>query len=456
MGSGRRLGNRQDMALADIPRDEPSRRLDSWKEIAEYLRRDVRTATRWESQGLPLHRIAGGKGRSVFAFTHEIDAWMAGRSAEPEVGHEVIDQAPEALVPASPTHLWRTIAIGVTGALVGLAVGAVVMTGGSPARLNVTSLQVTETPTHLSITDASGASRIVHQFAPGAKLREGGASRVVDIDGAGEPDVLAMVSFYDPDAGRAVRSGELLDLSTEGITRWRFAFNEVMTFADGSAPGPWSVVDWQPEPVASPKRIAVAAHDMTWWASAVTTLDHRGQRLGSFVNPGWIESVMWHSSERLAVAGFHNPSDSAMFAMLDANHLQGQAPGSAGTEFVCVTCSTAAPLFYATFPRSELNQITASRFNRARVSMTGDHIVVTTVEMPREFGDVTAFYEFDRDLRLVHARYSDLYWSEHQRLELEGRITHTREACPSREGPRAIEVWDAARGWIRTTPSSAR
>ncbi len=52
-------------------------RLDSWKEIAAYLRRNVRTVTRWaEKRGLPVHRVPGGKRGTVFAFTEEIDAWL--------------------------------------------------------------------------------------------------------------------------------------------------------------------------------------------------------------------------------------------------------------------------------------------------------------------------------------------------------------------------------------------
>jgi hypothetical protein len=36
------------------------KRLESWKEIAAYLNREVRTAMRWEKErGLPVHRIPG-------------------------------------------------------------------------------------------------------------------------------------------------------------------------------------------------------------------------------------------------------------------------------------------------------------------------------------------------------------------------------------------------------------
>ncbi|MFN8093427.1 MAG: hypothetical protein U0599_14635 [Vicinamibacteria bacterium] len=52
------------------------RRLDSWKEIAAYLKRDVRTVQRWErNEGLPVHRKQHGTLGSVFAFAHELDAW---------------------------------------------------------------------------------------------------------------------------------------------------------------------------------------------------------------------------------------------------------------------------------------------------------------------------------------------------------------------------------------------
>ena len=55
-------------------------RLDSWKEIGAYLGRDVRTVIRWEKEkGLPIHRIPGGQRQGVFAFRHELDAWLAGQ-----------------------------------------------------------------------------------------------------------------------------------------------------------------------------------------------------------------------------------------------------------------------------------------------------------------------------------------------------------------------------------------
>jgi Tol biopolymer transport system component len=58
------------------PPDDPGDRLDSWKEIAAYLRRGVTTAQRWEQQeGLPIHRLPHEKRGSVYAFKTELDRW---------------------------------------------------------------------------------------------------------------------------------------------------------------------------------------------------------------------------------------------------------------------------------------------------------------------------------------------------------------------------------------------
>ncbi|MDJ0878158.1 MAG: hypothetical protein QNI86_06075 [Halieaceae bacterium] len=58
-----------------------SGRLDSWKAIANYLNRSVRTVRRWEgSEGLPVHRHMHQSQGSVYAFREELDAWREQRS----------------------------------------------------------------------------------------------------------------------------------------------------------------------------------------------------------------------------------------------------------------------------------------------------------------------------------------------------------------------------------------
>ena len=55
--------------------------LDSWKEIAAYLKRDIRTVQRWEKQeGLPVHRHQHDERGTAYAYSAEIDRWLDSRS----------------------------------------------------------------------------------------------------------------------------------------------------------------------------------------------------------------------------------------------------------------------------------------------------------------------------------------------------------------------------------------
>src|SRR5215468_10622613 len=72
--------HQRDGATAPIP-CEGTDCFDSWKEIAAYFHRSVRTVQRWERfEGMPVYRHSHGTGDSVFAYRHELNAWRAGRS----------------------------------------------------------------------------------------------------------------------------------------------------------------------------------------------------------------------------------------------------------------------------------------------------------------------------------------------------------------------------------------
>lgn len=84
----------------------PDERLDSWKEIAAYLRRDVTTVQRWEKrEGMPVHRHVHDKMGSVYGFRTELDAWVERRRlalvGEGDHGHVGLDSRDQASVDAA-------------------------------------------------------------------------------------------------------------------------------------------------------------------------------------------------------------------------------------------------------------------------------------------------------------------------------------------------------------------
>src|SRR5262245_58522804 len=105
-------------------------RLDSWKEIANYLRRDVTTVQRWEKrEGMPVHRHVHDRLGSVYAFRAELDAWAHSRNLRPtsEPADNPSAPSPAAVDAAEPrTSRRRTVAAVLTAAacVLTLALGA--------------------------------------------------------------------------------------------------------------------------------------------------------------------------------------------------------------------------------------------------------------------------------------------------------------------------------------------
>jgi tetratricopeptide (TPR) repeat protein len=119
-------------------------RLDSWKEIASYLKRSVRSVQRWEAEeGMPVHRHQHEKRGTVYAFKSELDVWWKERGAtlaERDVAAEVAlapipedaESGPgigqpvnlgEISRPSSPRRRWAVL-LGAGFVLVVLVVGA--------------------------------------------------------------------------------------------------------------------------------------------------------------------------------------------------------------------------------------------------------------------------------------------------------------------------------------------
>lgn len=65
-----------------MPEPRSTDRLDSWKEIAAHLSRDVTTVQRWEKrEGMPVHRHLHDRLGSVYAYGSELDAWWEQRTS---------------------------------------------------------------------------------------------------------------------------------------------------------------------------------------------------------------------------------------------------------------------------------------------------------------------------------------------------------------------------------------
>lgn len=131
-------------------------RLDSWKDIAAYLNRDVRTVQRWEKQeGLPVHRHLHDERSSAYAFTNEIDDWLRDRD-----DHR--DRAEAVAPPGGKRPAWWVAATALAALTSGIVIWAIIK--APPVTAPLSSLSVV--------------------FGPSERFREWGPDMALSPDGS--------------------------------------------------------------------------------------------------------------------------------------------------------------------------------------------------------------------------------------------------------------------------------
>lgn len=430
------------MTRDDAP---PGQRLDSWKAIAEYLGRDVGTARRWErTRGLPVKRVRGGGGSSVFAYSADIDAWLR---KDPIAAEEIRLQGALAR-----RFQWIAGRRALRWAVGGSAMIALFALGWRSGVLYREPPELRAEISKEAITAHDGAGRQLWRHALNGRsdVALSDVGETIRVIPGADPAVFGATYYRVRRSDGVVEGGELAALSSSGELRWAFSFADSLSFGGKLFAAPWVLTTFGVAQDSTARRVAVAAHHYVWGASIVAILDERGRRLGTFGHSGWIETVRWLAPGRLLIAGFSDAHDGGMVALIDPAQLDAQGPEPPGSTHYCDSCGKGMPLRMMVMPRSEINRLTRSRFNRAGIQLAADRLVVRTTEVPWT-ADVPApaeaIYEFTADLDLIGASFGQRYWDIHAALEAEGKIDHARATCPDRDGPREIHAWAPATGW---------
>jgi len=376
-------------------------RLSGWKEIAAHLGRGVRTAQRWEKDfGLPVRRIGFGRIESVFAFSAELDAWLASSAADSaraesdRVGSDPAESssgaarqnagpqpAPLDVQPAGPVRLRQRRALALAAALAAASVlggfgyamvlrlwvaprAVTGMASNPTARGSGEPVSLRAEFDTLVALDASGTELWRHVFGfqlsdalygPG-RLMPQTSIGIVDIDGNGHRDVLVSTWPQDPnDIGRLA----LWAFNTNGTVRWSYQLDArtAMQFGAERFGGPWRIDKWfvtaAPE---NPSRRAlwVTSHHSLMFPSALQRLDPTtGAPMSTYWSNGYIQTLSLATiGDRacLLVGASNNETRGGSLAILDASRPVGAAP-SALPKYRCTTCPAGEPLAFVVFPK---------------------------------------------------------------------------------------------------------
>jgi hypothetical protein len=471
---------------------EPSARLDGWKAIAEYLGRDVRTAQRWrDERGLPVHRVPGGKGGTVFADAGELDAWLfqaAARAAQTRTstaldegaGHIQATADARSSPPSGAAAIGNReparrarpmLALAIVGAL---AIGTA---GAAVVRMATTH------PGPVAKVELSGSTLIARgendavlwsyrlPDGPGAKLADSVVGEIilhgfapVGWRGIEDYDTLVFLSIRRPSQsarGTTFARSSVLCLSSAGKLRWTYTPDARLAFAGREFSGPWVFRTWHIATGPS-TRLVVSFIDTTWWPSFVVSLGPEGVPESVFVNAGHIESLgrlQIGGVPFLLSGGVNNEYRSAALALLEEDGVPRASPQAAGSPFSCDGCPSGRPRKYFLFPRSELSVALGEPYNFADIlSFRGDGADVDVSVREHAGLDLRTVYRLSPDSTPQSVAMSDRYWEKHRELSNAGKLDHAAEECPERIRGVSVRMWTPDGGWttLKVPPTFAR
>jgi hypothetical protein len=464
-----------------------NQRVDSWKDIASYLGRDVRTAIRWEKdRGLPVRRIPGGQRKAVFAYTTELDAWLTQEGTVPQ-GTEQASRKPDdgkdglggdryAPLPAPSANAGKTGLrhIALAALIFVCVVGGLTLFAwfGMHPRVSHSNIpvRVDFSQDAVSAFDENGLWLWSRSF-PG-KLEPSALSDIEplshfsyigDFRGKGDHEVLVIAPYRTGPNPQDSLVAEVDLFSSHGELLWSYIPHARFEFGKHDLTGPWVVLSLFVSSHGGRKQIWAAATHEVWGNAFVVSLDPvTGKDTLRFVNTGAIHTLNEITTPRgtfLLAGGFNNEPDTGMLAIIDESKPFAVSPQSEGTRHKCISCPAGDPDYYFFFPRSEINELEQMHEDAVTtIQVTDDQIEIRKKENDSKIGYQTVYLlREDGGVRLVSVRFDSGYDMLHRQLEKEGKIGHSLEQCPERLHPRAVRMWTPVNGWteIHLPPTPA-
>jgi TolB-like protein/Tfp pilus assembly protein PilF len=197
------------------PESAPQERLDSWKEIAAYLNRDVTTVQRWERrEGMPVHRHLHDKRGSVYALSSELDAWQKSRKIGVE---DEPEELPEGVPQKVEDDQRSKIASGVSQRLViGLAVAVLALLAGAYVRARIRAGSASEPIKSLAVLPLKNLSGDPSQEYLADGMTEALIGRIANIQGLRVVSRTSVMRFKDsklslPELAKAVGADAVVE-----------------------------------------------------------------------------------------------------------------------------------------------------------------------------------------------------------------------------------------------------
>lgn len=399
--------------------EEGRAELTSWKEIADYLGVNVRTAQKWEQERqLPVRRLPGAKGR-VSADPDEIDRWKR-----------------EALVKAAwwaNLTFLRWYAAVVTAVLLagsGFALGwyLVLHSKGPPALFRV------EFNT-LVVTDSEGREVWRHTFDHAMETSwyagKEGHLRIWfgDLEGDARQETLFV---YWP-ADNEVVGTALYCFSNKGAVKWKFTPGAQVSDATQTYSQTYLIAAFQVTDLGlgRGRSVLVTSRHATYHPTQFALVDRSGMKTGEYWHSGHLDYMTTSDLDgdgvpEILLAGVNNGYRAATLVVLDPHQVRGASFQGQDSPYQIRGYGPAAEKAVVLFPRTCINRI-FEWYNMGRQISVTDGIIHLAV-YERLDGDYVVLYSIDRTFRVVRVEVNDKFKALHRDLEVSGKLSHSLTA----------------------------
>ncbi len=411
--------------MAAKPNGKKENILTSWKEIAAYLDRDVRTCVRWEQRyGLPVHRLDRDSKGKVFAYRDQIDEWLASRAAN-GASRPVRALNRAAILRAFP------LVFAVAGAAAAVYFLFLQPGNGSrPAGFDISGSRLlilnakgrTLGPFDTRLKDLESAEFYREHFQEKAVGPGYDAVwpmvMIKDLDGDGRSEVLFSFQTRSEDG-----EGTLVCLDDKGVERWRFEAGRELTLASRAFRREYRIFGFDVEDYdgdGALEVLVVSVHKPDW-PCQVALLDARGMLEGEYWNAGYLMEaklgdVDGDGAKELVLGGVNNEYARGCVVVFKAGALSGGSPQEdPGYRWLDVGPGSEAA--YILFPKTDVHEAIRGAGDPVNYFWIheGDGLTAVTVE-------AQVFYDLDRTLACRDVNLGNDFKNLHEKYRLEGKV----------------------------------